>query len=235
MQDIVVQTNSSAFVGRALGMNKAWTSAVASLPLRVAIPTLILSATPFFLRPLIKPLLFAPVIWSRYKLGQMLAPILWEEVSDYCSGPPTPSEKVNGAQIKAQVQGKVPMTAWLLRRYDESKRDVMTDVLANMKNKKLLRLLVDDYLNTIFESTATSSGTLFYVLIELALRPDLQDVLRNEINQVAPDGELPPVHLNDLRKMDSVLRESSRINAFSYREYLPPPPTGLNLPRKVCI
>ncbi|KAI1193514.1 cytochrome P450 oxidoreductase GliF [Nemania serpens] len=197
IEDIVVATNASAFVGRNLGTNKSWMTTVARLPLAVAIPTIIVSFTPAVFRPFIKPLVFAPAIWMRQKLIRMLRPVLKRDVQEY-----------NASEDKKSLagpseRGKVPLTSWLLRRYPANTKDV---------NQRLL----DDYINASFESTPSSAGTLFYMVVELAADPALADVLRKEIEEIAPDGKLPLTHLNELKKMDSVMRESTRVNPFSY-------------------
>ncbi|KAK5633752.1 hypothetical protein RRF57_009467 [Xylaria bambusicola] len=197
IEDIVVATNASAFVGRNLGTNKSWMTTVARLPLAVAIPTVIISFTPSVLRPFVKPLVFAPAMWMRQKLIRMLRPILARDMRDY-----------NASEDKKSLagpseQGRVPLTSWLLRRYPRTVKDVK-------------QRLIDDYINASFESTPSSAGTLFYLVVELAADPALVDLLREEIKDVAPDGKLPLTHLNELRKMDSVMRESARVNPFSY-------------------
>ena len=51
---------------------------------------------------------------------------------------------------------------------------------------------------------------------ELAADPALADTLREEIIKYARDGNVPPAHLSELRKMDSVMRELTRVNPFSH-------------------
>lgn len=204
IEDIVVATNASAIVGRNLGTNKSWMKIVARLPLAVAIPTVIISFTPAVFRPFIKPLVFAPAIWMRQKLIRMLRPVLERDVQDY-----------NTSEDKKPLagpseRGKVPLTSWLLRRYPANTKDVR-------------QRLLDDYINASFESTPSSAGTLFYMVVELAADPALADVLRKELQEIAPDGKLPLTHLNELKKMDSVMRESARVNPFSCRKGYPLP------------
>ncbi|KAI0183713.1 cytochrome P450 oxidoreductase GliF [Xylaria flabelliformis] len=196
MEDIVVTTNASAFVGRDLGTKKEWKKTVARLPLAVAIPTVILSFVPVMLRPLLKPFVFAPAIWMRHKLLRMLTPVLEQDMRGYSAR--TDKTSLTGVE----EQGRIPLTTWLLRRYPQSVKDVRTR-------------LMDDYINASFESTPSSAGTLFYIVVELAADPALADLLREEIDQLAPDGQLPLTHLNELKRMDSVMRESSRVNPFS--------------------
>ncbi|KAK5996286.1 Cytochrome P450 monooxygenase CYP1 [Cladobotryum mycophilum] len=197
-QSIVVSTNSSAFVGRDLGTSKKWISQVDRLPMAVAIPSILISLLPAVARPLLKPLLFAPAIYTRSKLSSLLKPVLKEDINEYES-----SVKDRRAFVDPQEKGKVALTSWLLRRYPSG----LTNTIGR---------LLEDYINISFESTTSTAGTLFYIMTELAADPELSDTLRDEIKQIAPDGRLPLTHLNELKKMDSVMRESSRVNPFSH-------------------
>lgn len=197
MQEIVASTNASAFVGRELGTNRKWTRSVERLPMAALIATVLLSYLPILLRPLFKPILFAPAIWLRWNMASMLTPIIQDDIREFENS--IDKKTLLGPKEK----GKVPLTGWLLNRY---KSDHVT-----------MRRLIDDYITLSFESTASSAGTLFFIMGELAADPALADVLRDEIMDCAPDGKLPLSHLTELRRMDSVMRESTRVNPFSHR------------------
>ena len=197
MQEIVASTNASAFVGRELGTNRKWTRSVERLPMAALIATVLLGYLPILLRPLFKPILFAPAIWLRWNMASMLKPILQDDIREFEQS--TDKKLLLGPKEK----GKAPMTAWLLNRYKPG--------------QATMTRLTDDYITTSFESTASSAGTLFFIMGELAADPALADSLREEIMECAPDGRLPLTHLTELRKMDSVMRESTRANPFSHR------------------
>ncbi|KAI9374539.1 cytochrome P450 [Aspergillus egyptiacus] len=72
-----------------------------------------------------------------------------------------------------------------------------------------LSQLLQDYVTVSFESTPSSTAALHLILMELATRPELVEILRQEIREVMVDGKLPKTHLTELRKMDSVMRESA--------------------------
>ena len=136
-------------------------------------------------------------------MASMLTPILQDDIHEYEQS--TDKRQLLGPKEK----GKAPMTAWLLNRYKPGQ--------ATMKR------LTDDYITMSFESTASSAGTLFFIIGELAADPVLAETLREEIIKYAPNGNLPPTHLSELRKMDSVMRESTRANPFSHRTSTFPP------------
>ena len=166
----------------------------------VAIPSILVSYVPIPLRPLFKPVLFLPALWIRSRMKKRLTPIVKADMQEY------ENSENKKALLGPRNKGKVQMTGWLMSRYrDPSKK---TDVQA----------LLNDHIATIFESTPSSAGTLFFIMGELAADPKLAEILRQELLDVAPGGRLPQTHLNELRKMDSVMRESARVNPFSYRK-----------------
>ena len=197
MQDIVASTNASAFVGRELGLNRRWTRSVERLPMAALIASVVLGYLPVLLRSLFKPILFAPAIWLRWNMTRMLTPILQEDLREF------EQNTDKKLLLTPKENGKAPMTAWLLNRYKPGAATIT--------------MLADDYITASFESTTSSAGTLFFIMAELAADPALADTLREEIMKYAPDGKLPLTHLMEMRKMDSVMRESSRTNPFSHR------------------
>ncbi|KAI6355340.1 heme binding [Pyricularia grisea] len=195
IQRIVISVNSSSFVGRELGTDQNWLRAIYNLPLQLGVPTIILGYTPFFLRPFAKPFLFAPLNMTQRKIKRMMKPVLEDDVREY----ETSADKKN--LLSPKEQGKVQLTGWLLSRY---------------KGKLDFQVLLQDFITVLFESTPSTASTLFHVVCELAADPSLQDMLRQELEEQTDHGNLPQTHLNELRKMDSVMRESARVSPFSY-------------------
>jgi hypothetical protein len=129
-------------------------------------------------------------------MGCKLKPILKADMKEYSQS----TDK--SSLLRSKEMGKAKMTAWLLSRYKNTKVNVDQ--------------LLADYITIIFESTPSSAGTLFFIMGELAADPTLQDELRAEIQEIAKDGQLPATHLLELKKMDSVMRESARMHGFSH-------------------
>lgn len=196
MQDMVASVNASAFVGRELGTDQKWIRAVDRMPMAVAIPTIVLSYLPSILRPIAKLFFFLPLKVTRWKIKRMLRPVLEKDIQEYESS--TDKKDLLGPKEK----GKVQLTGWLLARY---------------KGKMNIDDLVQDYITLSFESTPSTASTLFFLVCELAADPTLQEMLHQELQEQTDQGRLPQTHLNELRKMDSVMRESARVNPFSYR------------------
>ena len=200
MQELVASTNASAFVGRDLGTNGKWIRLVERLPMAVAIPSILVSYVPIPLRPLVEPVLFMPALWVRTSMKKLLTPIVKADMQEY------ENSENKKALLGPREKGKVQMTGWLMSRYRDPSK------------KKDVQTILNDHIATIFESTPSTAGALFFIMGELAADPKLADILRQELLDVAPDGQLPQTHLNELRKLDSVMRESTRVNPFSYRK-----------------
>ncbi|KAI9771200.1 MAG: hypothetical protein M1839_002859 [Geoglossum umbratile] len=192
---IVAQTNACSLLGRGLGTEPKWVKLVERFPMTVLAGAFAMSALPRWIQPLLAPFIFAPTIKTKWDMKRILAPIIKADMEEYLNS----SDKKGLLQLKSD--GKVPFTAWLMSRYKPEE--------ATMDQ------LVKDYVITSFESTPSTAATLYCTLAELAAKPELMDVLREELAEVMKDGKLPETHLGELRKMDSVMREASRTNPFS--------------------
>lgn len=207
LQNIAVTTNASALVGSELGHNKTWIRYIQWLTPGVAFPTMVLSFLPDFLKLLFKPVLFIPIRYTRFVLKGLLVPVLKQDLAD-----------ISGVEKPTIVNDKLALTSFLLNRYSSSSH-TLRDPISQ---------IASDILDISLESTPSTSGTLYWILMELAADPSLVTALRDEISAVTKSqrGKLPATHLNELRLMDSVMRESIRVNCFShiilYRRLLAP-------------
>ncbi|KAK4458578.1 cytochrome p450 oxidoreductase [Cladorrhinum samala] len=207
LQSIAVTINASALVGSELGHDKRWIRHIQRLTPGVAFPTMILSYVPDFLKLLLKPLLFIPIRYTRFVLKRLLVPVLKQDLAE-----------LSGLGKPTIVNDKLALSSFLLNRYSSS-AGTLRDPISQ---------IASDILDISLESTPSTSGTLYWILMELAADPALVKALRDEISAVTKSqgGKLPATHLNELRLMDSVMRESIRVNCFShiilYRRLLEP-------------
>lgn len=74
---------------------------------------------------------------------------------------------------------------------------------------------------TGFTANSSTAVVINNVLQDLAVRPALQDELREEIRQTLLDGQLPATNLNELKLLDSVMKETFRTSPFSLCEPIP--------------
>lgn len=205
VQELVAATNASGLVGPELGNDRRWVRAVQHFPMVTALAVYVSNAVPRLVRPIVTTFIFLPA-WGYYiYLKMLLKPMAkadWEEYENA-------SDKKKKAILQATPDKKFPITAWLMSRYRPEERS--------------LSQITHDLIVATFESTPSTAGTMFFILAELVSRPELVEKLRDEVDGVLKNGLLPQTTLTELRKMDSVMRESTRVNPFSLRTYPPFP------------
>ncbi|OTB17066.1 hypothetical protein K445DRAFT_74306 [Daldinia sp. EC12] len=204
--ELVAQINASSFVGRELSSNRKWVRAVMMYPIVVYIAVTAMNALPTLLRPILAPLLFLPALKNQWDMKRLLAPYLKNDMKTFQEC------KDKKQLLKPSSNGKLPFSAMLLSRYAQAESNI--------------RQLVQDYILVSFDSTPSTASTLYHVLCELARHPVAADILRKEVEEVMVDGKLPTTHLQELKRMDSFLRESFRlhpINLFSLLRHLKKP------------
>ncbi|KAH8590071.1 cytochrome P450 [Bisporella sp. PMI_857] len=187
--------NASSFVGREIGTSE-WPELVQSLLTSVYFAIKILNWIPSLIKPIIRPVLFLPTFKVQRDLRHMLISAIRRDMEEY-------DRAANRKDVlKPTEDGKLPFTQWLTSRYQPSQATQYQ--------------LTTDLLLVNIESTLKSAIALYSIVLELARRPQLQDELRREVEEVSMlDGQLPSTHLKELRKMDSMMRETSRVNPFS--------------------
>ena len=201
MFNIIATTNACSIVGRELGSSNEWVKAVQNFPMAVMIAAFTLSRCPGFIRSILAPLLFLPSMYLQWRMKRMLAPVIEADMEAYHAAPD------KREYLTAKKDGKVPFTGWLMSRYKPGDASI--------------KQITIDYLITSFESTPSSAATLYNIVADLAVQPDTVTLLRQEIATVIKDGKLPLTHLGELKKMDSVMRESIRMNPFSLCKITP--------------
>jgi cytochrome P450 len=147
---------------------------------------------PRLLRPVVATISYAPAWLLHRYLAQLLRPSVEKAI------------KESSATTKdGEPKKGTTLIQLLLNRYKPGELDT--------------EQLIKDVITATFESTPTTAVSLYWMVTELVLRPDLVDDLRAELQSVLlHDGTLPPTQLTELAKMDSFMRESARVNTFHY-------------------
>lgn len=194
MMKIVATTNACSFVGREVGTGE-WPEVVQQLPMSVYFAVMTLSWLPRMLKPIFRPLLLLPALKVQRDMRRILDPVIRSDMEEY--------ERAADKKevLKPKEDGKLPFTQWLMARYKPGEATPYQ--------------LATDQILTSFESTVSTAATLYNIVLDLAVRPELQDELRHEVEEIMVDGRLPSTHLKELKKMDSVMRETFRVNPFA--------------------
>lgn len=192
---------ASSFVGRETGTSD-WPRVVQRLIMTVYFAVKVLSWIPRLFKPILRPLLFLPALKAERDLRHMITPMIRRDMDEY-------ERAADRKKVwKLTEDGKLPFTQWLMARYEPS--------------QATQHQLTTDHLLVNIESTLKTATAMYSIVLELARRPQLQDELRREIEEASMlDGQLPSTNLKELRKMDSVMRETARVNPFSLCELLP--------------
>ena len=203
VQDMVARTNAASFMGRNLGTSRRWLWPVHLLPMVSMVAVFICHSTPKMLRPLVALFVFFPAWCIYWFLEFMARPMVRREMAEFEVAARSGEELSSTRGDGMGDTGKFPITAWLMARYPPEQRTA--------------RQIGRDFINIAFESTTATSATLYFVLAELAGQPDLVEEVRDELlSNMDEQGKLPQTNLIELQKLDSIMRESSRINTFSY-------------------
>ncbi|KAH9216455.1 cytochrome P450 [Leptodontidium sp. 2 PMI_412] len=142
---------------------------------------------PLLLRPFIATIFYSPA-WLLYR---------WMRRFQQIKG-----DKKGASEKQQKGQEGTTLVDLLMTRYKPE--EFQTDQL------------IRDIITATFESASTTGVSIYWMLIEIILRPNLVEELREELATALKDGKLPPTQLAELPKMDSLMRESARVNTFRY-------------------
>ncbi|KAK3296558.1 cytochrome P450 [Chaetomium fimeti] len=200
--DLIAITNATGLVGPELGIDQRWRKAVQRFVMAMMGAIFASHAVPGIIRRAISPIVFTPAWCLYYYMSRLLLPIIRDELGTH--KPDQDDTKSGMAPLEAKADGtrNFPMIKWLMARY---KVEEATP-----------RQVAHDLIVASFESTPSMAGTLYMILSELVIRPALIEEIRDELSRNMVDGRLPQTNLGELKKLDSVMRESSRVNPFGY-------------------
>ncbi|KAI8946241.1 cytochrome P450 [Xylaria longipes] len=197
IQKLVAMTNTPALVGPELGADTRWLNGLDMFIYSLMFAIFALSPVPRMLRPIAKYMAWGPNWFVFWRLKRLAYPVVEQDLREYSN-----REKSQTKSSDKSATEKPRLGTWLAARYRPEDR--AADRLAH------------DFIVTMFESMTTTVCTLYFILSELVLRPELADELRAEIKANLVDGQLPMSSLGELRNMDSFMREATRTNVFSY-------------------
>lgn len=195
VQRLVGRISGTGLLGPELGGSSQWLGTFDAFIYSVVFAMFSISPIPKVFRPMLKYISFGPNYLMYWRLKNLAWPIAERDFRTY---------HASTADEKSKPKDTARFGVWLATRYRDEERSI--DKIAH------------DFIVTMFESLPSTTVTLYFVLSELAIRPDLAEELRKEVMDSLVDGKLPASNLAELRKMDSFMREVTRTNIFSYRK-----------------
>lgn len=205
IQEIIANTNSTGLVGPRLGTDRRWLTAVQRFSVVMAVAIYISHAVPRLFRSIVSTLAFLPARVLYWYMKCLLYPMIETDIKEYEKAAACPNRKDLDNLLTETLKTKFPIVAWLKTRYPSQESSV----------EQISR----DLITLSFESTPSSALTLYFILIELIIRPDIMEEIREEVSSLLVDGHLPQSPLSEMKKLDSFMRESTRMNPFSYRKF----------------
>jgi cytochrome P450 monooxygenase len=187
---IVARTQTRLFVGEEVCGNEVWLHVVSSFAQEVFSVSLILRlcCIPNFLRPLLSPCL--PGYWRakrQLKAAQdILVPIITKRRETERYGAQKPDDFLQ----------------WMM---DLAKTEKEADP-ANMAHRFLAFMSAP--------AVATPASSLCHIIYDLITMPDYVEALREEMKESLPHDfrDISLGHLRELKRLDSYMKESQRVN-----------------------
>ncbi|KAI1341954.1 cytochrome P450 [Xylariaceae sp. FL0016] len=200
MRRVIGQATNRVFVGRPLCRDPALLDAGMAFAQDVPLTSTLLRFIPQVLRPLVALFVTIPNRIHTYQFYRILRPEITRRLKEY-------DARRGDPELKAAEKEPNDFLQWSIKQGKETGNPYhySTDSLAG-------RILL---LN--FASIHTSSFAITHVLLDLAsAKPEYLDELREEITAVLAehDGQWNKRALAAMPKLDSVFRESQRVNSF---------------------
>ncbi|KAI1166424.1 hypothetical protein F5B18DRAFT_78484 [Nemania serpens] len=206
IRKLVALTNTLALLRPELGADTRWANVIDMFAYSLGFAIFVLSLIPRLRRTVARYAAWGPNWFFDWRLERLAYPVVKQDLRKYRE-----LERSHAINPTKTVTEESRLGTWLTARYRP--QDRTADMLAH------------GFIVSIFESMTTTICTLYFILSELAIREELVNDLLAEIKDNLVDGQLPMSQLNELRKMDSFMRESSRANVFGHymfnRPFLP--------------
>ncbi|KUI74429.1 Fumitremorgin C monooxygenase [Cytospora mali] len=195
VQKIVALMNAAGLLGPELGVDPRWLKATQLLHTAIMVGIVGSHLTHRVLRPVLAPIFFLPAKLIDWHMATLLRPMVQRELDDYHHAKDNNSEK------------KPPNGTVFASEFSHRDDSTTNGFQQSINEKFLLTAWLLD----------RSAGMLYFLLAELATRPDLVQELREELAQhTDEDGHLSLSYLAELRKMDSFMLESARMTGSSH-------------------
>ncbi|KAF6750322.1 cytochrome P450 [Ephemerocybe angulata] len=193
---VVCRTSNRFFVGLPLCRNPEYLKIQENWTLHVMLSANLLNVTPNLLKPIISAMLL-PVHSAIKKVEKILAPVIQQRLDKL---------KLHGQDWEGRPND---MITWLINAAPPENR--------NIKDISMKVTLLN------FAAIHTTSLTSTNILFDLAARQEYIAPLRAEIEEAIASHGWSKDAMNRMRKLDSFMKESSRLSGFS----------GISMRRKV--
>lgn len=195
------------WVGLPLSRQDQWIKATTSYMTDVANAANAIRGWPKTVRPAVAPMLaeVQSLKNNRADVVRMIKPIIQEQLRALANGTAGDKDK-NGSAGGGGKEAGGELFTWLMQRYKGA-----------ASPEKVAR----DELMATFSSLYTVTATLTQALFDLAAQPEYMEPLREELAEVLKSDPtlMQKTSLLKLKKMDSFIKESQRMNPLGLSEF----------------
>jgi hypothetical protein len=218
---IIARLSARTFVGMPLCRDEAWIAATKTLSTDIIITMYTIKWFHPWVRPFVTPFLsqYHKLIWYNFYLSSTLKPKVTAIVDAY--------KKTNSISRNA-----IPAEDNLHEKVTKENQNLVDWTIGNFKDPAKVGAVEigRQFYVLIFAAIHTTGAALTHVLFDIAAHPDYAKILREEIDAVVaeenhPQGRLLKTSIPKLKRLDSFIKESQRVNPMTMSS-LPFPISG---------
>jgi hypothetical protein len=211
---IIARLSALTFVGMTLCRDEAWIAATKSLSTDIIITMYTIKWFSPWVRPFVTPFLsqYRKLIWYNFFLSSKLKPQVTAIVDAYktnsMSRDAIPAEDILDEKVAKENQNLVH---WTIGNFKDPARVGVVEIGRQF------------YVIT-FAAIHTTGAALTHVLFDIAAHPEYAKILREEIDAVVAEenhlqGRLLKTSIPKLKKLDSFIKESQRVNPMTMSSF----------------
>jgi cytochrome P450 len=206
--EIVARVSARTLVGMPLCRDDAWIAATNNLSTDIIRTMYAITSFSPWVRPFVVPFLrqYRKLIWYNFFFRSKLKPQVTTILDGY--------KKTNFVSREA-----IPAEAILHEKVAKENKNLVHWIIGNFKDPARVSIgqIGRIEYGLAFAAIHTTSSALTHVLFDLAAHPDYAEILREEIDAVVaeenhPQGRLLKTSISKLKKLDSFIKESQRVN-----------------------
>jgi len=219
--EIVARLSARTLVGMPLCRDDPWIAATKNLSTDIIRTMYTITSFSPWARPFVVPFLsqYRKLIWYNFFFSSKLKPQVTAILDAY--------KKTNFVSREA-----IPAEAILHEKVTQEHQNLVHWIIGNFKApaRVSVRQIGRIEYGLAFAAIHTTSSALTHVLFDIAAHPEYAEILREEIDTVVaeenhPQGRLLKTSIPKLKKLDSFIKESQRVNPIQLSS-LPFPVSG---------
>jgi hypothetical protein len=208
---IIARLSSRTFVGMPMCRDEAWIAVTKNLSTDIIKTMYTIKWFSPWVQPFVTPFLsqYRKLIWYNFFLSSKLKPQVTAIVDAY--------KKTNSVSREA-----IPAKDILHEKITKENQNLVYWTIGNFKDpaRASVGQIGRQFFSLTFAAIHTTGAALTHVLFDIAAHPEYAEILREEIDAIVaeenhPQGRLLKTSIPKLKKLDSFIKESQRVNPFA--------------------